>query len=39
MIFGLGKENWLRLIAWLAIGFVIYFGYSKNHSKINNPDQ
>lgn len=35
MIFGLGAENWIRLIVWLLIGFVIYFGYSKNHSKLN----
>ncbi len=38
MIFGLGAENWIRLIAWLAIGFVIYFGYSRKHSKVNNPE-
>lgn len=37
MIFGLGAENWIRLIVWLIIGFVIYFGYSKKHSKVNNP--
>lgn len=38
MIFGLGAENWIRLIAWLVIGFVIYFGYSRKHSKVNNPE-
>jgi len=32
MIFGLGWTNWARLIGWLAIGFIIYFGYSIKHS-------
>jgi APA family basic amino acid/polyamine antiporter len=34
MIFGLGWLNWMRLIGWLALGFIIYFGYSKAHSKV-----
>ncbi|GGH74769.1 APA family basic amino acid/polyamine antiporter [Filimonas zeae] len=32
MIFGLGWTNWLRLIGWLALGFIVYFGYSKKNS-------
>ena len=36
MIFGLGWLNWVRLIGWLAIGFVIYFGYSKKNSNLRN---
>ena len=39
MIFGLGWTNWLRLGGWLLIGFIIYFLYSKNHSKLRNPDK
>jgi APA family basic amino acid/polyamine antiporter len=34
MIFGLGWTNWLRLFGWLALGFLIYFGYSVKHSKL-----
>jgi APA family basic amino acid/polyamine antiporter len=37
MIFGLGWTNWARLIGWLIIGFIIYFGYSQRHSKLRNP--
>ena len=35
MIFGLGWTNWLRLIAWLAIGLIFYFGYGQKHSRID----
>jgi len=35
MVFGLGWPNWIRLLIWLAIGFVIYFGYSARNSKLN----
>jgi basic amino acid/polyamine antiporter, APA family len=37
MIYGLGWTNWLRLIIWLIIGFVIYFAYGKSHSRISTP--
>ena len=37
MIFGLGWTNWARLIVWLLIGFVIYFGYSRHNSRLRNP--
>jgi len=36
MIFGLGWTNWLRLVVWLLIGFIIYFSYSKKKSKLRN---
>jgi APA family basic amino acid/polyamine antiporter len=36
MIFGLGWTNWLRLFAWLAIGLIIYFVYSKKKSHLKD---
>jgi APA family basic amino acid/polyamine antiporter len=35
MIYGLGWLNWARLGVWLVIGLVIYFFYSRHHSKLN----
>ena len=32
LMFSLPAENWLRLVVWLVIGFVIYFGYGRYHS-------
>jgi APA family basic amino acid/polyamine antiporter len=32
LMFSLPAENWLRLVIWLVIGFVIYFGYGRRHS-------
>jgi APA family basic amino acid/polyamine antiporter len=37
MMVGLGWPNWLRLFAWMAIGVLIYFVYSKRNSVLNNP--
>jgi APA family basic amino acid/polyamine antiporter len=35
----LGWDNWIRLVVWLAIGQVIYFGYSRSRSHLLlNPE-
>ncbi|HUK31485.1 MAG TPA: amino acid permease, partial [Candidatus Acidoferrum sp.] len=36
MMLGLGWTNWLRLVVWLAIGLMIYFGYSRSRSLLNS---
>jgi len=37
LIVSLSYWTQLRLLVWLAIGLVIYFTYSKSHSKVRNP--
>src|SRR5579875_1994775 len=34
MMLKLGMLNWIRLIVWLAIGLVIYFGYGRKNSRV-----
>jgi APA family basic amino acid/polyamine antiporter len=34
MMYKLGIWNWIRLVAWLAIGLVVYFSYSVKHSRV-----
>jgi len=36
LMLSLPAENWVRLIVWLLIGFVIYFFYGRKHSALNN---
>jgi APA family basic amino acid/polyamine antiporter len=34
MMFSLGKDTWLRLLVWLALGLLLYFGYGRRHSRV-----
>ena len=41
---GVGRETevpldtWFRLLIWLAIGLLIYFGYGKSHSRVGRGE-
>jgi APA family basic amino acid/polyamine antiporter len=34
LMFSLPAENWWRLVGWLALGIVIYYFYSRKHSRL-----
>lgn len=34
MMYGLPLDTWLRLLVWMALGMLIYFGYSYRKSKL-----
>ncbi len=38
MMYKLGWINWARLIVWLIIGLVVYFTYSRHHSRVTHPE-
>ena len=39
MIYKLEWVNWARLLVWLFIGLVIYFTYSRHHSRVGKNDR
>jgi APA family basic amino acid/polyamine antiporter len=34
LMLGLNALTWIRLVVWLAIGLVVYFTYSRKHSRV-----
>ncbi len=34
VMIGLPPDTWARLLVWLVIGFAVYFGYGRRHSKL-----
>jgi APA family basic amino acid/polyamine antiporter len=38
MMYSLGADNWIRLFVWLAVGQVIFFLYSRRHSRLTGPN-
>src|ERR1700732_274937 len=39
MMYKLGWVNWARLIIWLILGLVVYFSYSRHHSRVQKNDR
>ncbi|HWF38173.1 MAG TPA: amino acid permease [Candidatus Acidoferrales bacterium] len=39
MMYKLEWINWARLLGWLLIGLVIYFTYSRHHSRVGKNDR
>ncbi|MET0736240.1 MAG: amino acid permease [Microbacterium sp.] len=37
LMLNLTVETWLRFLIWLVLGFVIYFAYSRQHSRLGEP--
>ncbi|MFS0794443.1 amino acid permease [Microbacterium sp. 1P10AE] len=38
LMLNLSVETWLRFLIWLALGFVIYFAYSRGHTRVGTGD-
>jgi APA family basic amino acid/polyamine antiporter len=34
LVLNLSVETWIRFIVWMALGFIIYFAYSRSHSTL-----
>jgi APA family basic amino acid/polyamine antiporter len=38
LMFSLPPETWLRLVVWLALGFLVYFTYGRRHSHLRQTE-
>ncbi|HLH15813.1 MAG TPA: amino acid permease [Bryobacteraceae bacterium] len=38
MMYKLGWVNWARLFGWLIIGLIVYFGYGRHHSRLQQSN-
>jgi APA family basic amino acid/polyamine antiporter len=38
LMLNLSVETWLRFLIWLALGFVVYFAYSRRHARVGTGD-
>ncbi len=38
LMLNLPVGTWIRLLAWMAIGFVVYFAYARRHSRLARPE-
>ncbi|HET9633907.1 MAG TPA: amino acid permease [Terrabacter sp.] len=34
LVLNLSVETWIRFVVWMALGFLIYFAYSRTHSNV-----
>ena len=34
LVLNLSVETWIRFVVWMGLGFIIYFTYSRHHSKL-----
>jgi len=38
LMYNLTGLTWIRLVAWLLIGMLVYFGYGRRHSRVQQGD-